>query len=112
MLYLAQSIYLVIRIVQFSCQIFRGSSSGVARLFCSWAKFENYFSNGAAVFKITYNFFKPQTNLIFLMLIEKKYVQFLYKIVLTDLNCLLFKVTKKVQGPLTMSGLVYEEIYE
>jgi len=33
------------------------------------------------------------------MLIEKKYVHFLYKIVLIDLICLLFKVTKKVQGP-------------
>jgi len=47
--------------------------AGVARLFCSRAKFENYFVTGAASFKIGTKFCKAEfIFFVFLMLIEKK----------------------------------------
>ncbi len=57
--------------------------SGVAKLFCLRAKFENHFSSGAAPFKISYDFcesFEVEFFWAFLMLIDETcmYVQILY----------------------------------
>jgi len=69
--------------------------TGVARLFCSRAKFENYFSIGATVFKITYNFCEALNIDLF----EKKYVHFLYKIVLIAIAFKLFAFQSNKKGP-------------
>jgi len=63
--------------------------------FARGTKFENYFSIGAAVFKITFNFYEAKKIDLFNSYWEEVCVHFLYKIVLMHLNCLLFKVIKK-----------------
>jgi len=50
---------------------------GMARLFCSRAKFENNFSSGEVPYKISYDFCKAEFFMVVLMHIEKNYVQIL-----------------------------------
>ena len=68
----------------------------VARLVCSRAKFENYFSSGASPFKISSNFFGAEKNWSFDAYCEEV-CTFLSKFVLTEFYSLLFSSNKK--GP-------------
>ncbi len=75
--------------------------SGVAGLFWSRAKFENYFASQTEPFKITYFkiiIFAKQKKIVLLMPFEKKYVQFLTKFVLTENMCCFSTWQKRFKG--------------